>query len=86
MKLKNKNDKRFKELVDLDIKLNKIYNHIHRIENKKINISCDELLKDIKKDNELDSQSKWEIIEILENHKLDNNFNTLLINIRNYFI
>ena len=76
MKLKNK----------LEIKLNKIYNHIHRIENNKINILCNELLKELKKDNELDKQSKWEIIEILENHKLDNNFRSLLINIRNYFI
>ena len=70
----------------LDIKLNKIYNHIYRIENKKINILCDELSKDVKKDIELDNQSKWEIIEILENHKLDNDFRLLEINIRNYFI
>ena len=76
MKLKNKSQ----------IKLNKIYNHINRIKNEKINILCDELLKEVKKDIELDSQCKWEIVEILNNHKLDNNFRLLKINIRNYFI
>ena len=70
----------------IDIKLNKIYNHINRIENNEINILCHELLKDVKKDIELDFQDRWMIIEVLENHKLDNNFKKLLYNIRNYFI